>query len=432
MKYANVIFETPTRTIYYLVATDRNVTVKIAQTSETNSQEKIPVSSRYKKHPTYIIVPNLSLLLKKFTLPRMDENNIYNAIKFAMEEYYYGENMTQYTIGYKIVHTDSKNLHIIAWGIKKSVLENLLKKYSDFAVAFIIPNIALLLNILEYTKFSSPCNFLALQIPNEIITISYSEFITNLNIRMLKTMFYKLDGDEINSNNSLCEEISKLAQIMLVDSSIPNIMIYPYTQKVIALLQEKGYSVSPFSFEQKNGVGELLHLPKITEKENLLKEEFKKVEPYYKILSQILFLMVIMLLTIIPLYLVKKKDYLKSKALIDKERTSFVNSYTEVTGKKWEDFQKALKDVQQTLFDYENTLGIAEKFPIQYSALEITQRILSIADMKSIEISRTFIDTLQKKMHNKGNCSYSTTYCKYSQTITIARLFSRNYRSSNY
>ncbi len=404
MKYKNVIIDATKRIIYNCISIDNSNRVKILQTNSFEENAKIEIPQKNKRFKTIILIPHTLLLVRHIMLPKISGDSIYTAVKFSLEEFYPGENIKNYTVGYFITNSDNKNIYLIAWGIKKNVLQNLLNKYSGFDLEHVLPTFILPL-LYFYNAKIKDCIGISFLFPNEVVFLTYNDYLKNVTIRNFSEPFYSYK----ELRNQSHEALSKFVMNFLKFSNQSNnvkICFFPYLDNLSKGLISKGYNVDKQSqWENDSEIAYLDGVASVSDKESLLKEEFKKIEPYVKTLYHILFLMVILLFSLAPLYYVKKNDYNRNKKDISKVREEFATLYKEATNNDWESFDKSYNTVKQKVSEVEDALGVSTNFPIQSSSLAILQNFLLIPQVKDISILKFTINIIQKNFTIKASTS---------------------------
>ncbi len=397
MKYKNVIIES-SKIIYNRVAIDSNKKIKILETKQYNENELIQLKPKYKKLRTVILISTEKLLFRKLQIPRVSDNALYNTSKFALEEYYPGENIKNYTIGFYINHSDSKNMYLFVWGIKKSLLESLLKKYYNFNIEYVVPSIVLPLHFYNNLKINN-ASALFFLIPNQVVFLEYTNYLKQMVVKIIPQYFYSKEELQNIINQQLIDSIKNFLNFNInsAGENNPSIYLYPNIINVVEKLKDSKFNIVPLDDNKVFGIVNLDGIAYISERENLIKEEFKKTEFSVKILLHLLFFMIIVLLVIVPLYFVNMSDYNKSKKLMDEVKKEFVDLYKSTTLDEWRDFHGSYKNVRQKIYDVENSLGISENFPIKFSGLQIVQKIFNIPQIKNIVLLNFFINITQKK-----------------------------------
>lgn len=395
MKYKNVVIETLKKTVYHCISIDNNNKVRILETNSFGENTTIEINQKNKKFKTMLLVPHTHLLLRQVTLPKISEDSIYNAAKFSLEEFYPGENIKNYTIGYFITNSDNKNIYLVVWGIKKSVLQGLLNKYSGFDIEYVFPTFTLPMFYFHNTK-TKDCMGISFLYPNEVVFLTYGDYLKNITVRNFSESFYSYEELKSQSQDVLVTFVTTFLKFCGLGNNV-KLSLFPYIDNLSEGLTIKGYNVDGQNQGQgESGITYFDGIASVSDKESLLKEEFKKVEPYVKTLYHILFLMVIMLFTLAPLYYIKRYDYNKNKTDINKVREEFTVLYKKATNNDWESFNKSYDEVKQKISDLEDSLGASSNFPIQSSSLDILKKVLLIPQVKDIAISKFTINIAQK------------------------------------
>ncbi|MFN7181065.1 MAG: hypothetical protein ACK4NF_00075 [Planctomycetota bacterium] len=403
MKYKNVIIDDAKKIIYHRVAVEHNKKVKIIETKEENDKERLQISGKYKKLKTILLISYEKLLFRQLQIPKVSDSALYNTAKFALEEYYPGENIRNYTIGFYITHSDSKMVNLLVWGIKKSLLESLLKKYCDFNIEYIIPAFILSVYTLESLKRKNAVALFFI-IPNNLILLRYKDYLTKVIVKLLPNCFYSYKELQNMIDEQLIQAIKNLLKFSadMTDNSGAQIYLFPEVPRILEKMKEDGTEIISSSPATTTDYMNLEGVAYLSEKENLLKEEFKKTEVFVRFLSHILFLLIIMLFTVAPMYFVKMADYQKNYNSTIEIKKEFVNLYKEITGDKWENFQKSYQQIKEKVSRLENSIAISKDFPLKFSALKVINDIFNIPEIKEVNLSNFFINILQKKCSLKA------------------------------
>jgi hypothetical protein len=261
--------------------------------------------------------------------------------------------------------------------------------------------------------------------PNELVFSKFNEYLQNILIKILPVSFYSYEELKDKINNSIAESIIDLIKLTDISQNSDPILIQPHIDTLANLLKEKGYNL--ISKQTTNELLNLESIPKISEQENLIKEEYKKTAPHIKVLSHFLFLMIIVFFSIIPLYSVKNKELSKNKEISNEIKKEYESLYYNTTGEKWENFQKSLNKTTQKIYDTEFSLGIHETFPVKLSSLNILQKIFSQPQVKDLNLIRLYVDILQKKCTIRAN-----TIKRETIQALINSLNSENYEAQLY
>lgn len=393
MKYKNIIIDTSTKSIYHCITVDNNKKVKIVETNSFDENTKITINQKYRKSETIIFISQTYLLLRYVTLPKVSENSIYDAAKFSLEEFYPGENIRNYTVGYSVVNSDNKNIFLVVWGIKKGLLQNLLNKYSDFNIVYVSPTFVLPLTYFNACKVKD-CLYISFLFPNEVVFLIYEDSLKSITVRSISESFYSYDSLRNLPSETLSKVVINFLRLNNFNKDA-NICLFPYVEGLFNDLTSNGYRVDNKN-QSESDTAYLNGVAFVSEKESLLKEEFKKVEPYVKTFYHILFLMFILLFTLVPLYYVKKYDYNKNRTDIIRIRDEFVNLYRSVTQNKWDNFNKSYSEVKRRIADLEDALAVSKDFPVQSSSLEVLQQVFLIPQIKDITILKLTTNIIQK------------------------------------
>lgn len=393
MLYKNVIIHSDKKVVYHFISIDSSNKVKVLQTDVYDENAKVTVNQKNKKYKTLLYIPHTYLLERQVTLPKLSEDSLYNAAKYSLEEHYPGENIKNYTAGFLVTDSANKEISLVVWGIKKNMLQSLLNKYSEFEIEYVLPVFLLPLIYFEKVKVKN-CLVISFLYPNEIVFLNYNAALKKMVVRNLPQSFYSYEELKNLPDETLLKSIVNFLKINNIGSD-KNIYLLPYIESLASKLQTKGYKVE--KQDKENSVTSYFNsLPFITDKQSLLKEEFKKVEPYVKILYHLLFLMVILLLTLAPLYYVKSYDYNKNKKDVVLLLNEFKTMYKEVTNGEWENFNKAYYEVSKKISETEDMLGVSKNFPIQNSSIQILQKFFSLAQVKEITVLRFVINIIQR------------------------------------